>query len=737
VQVTFAPARAETELGALVVEWEGHVLRVPLSGEGLPACVPSNCLGSAFDLVSRRCVETALADGVACEAPCLQHGQCVAGRCAGQALDCDDGNACTVDACNVETGCVHLERACPNSVCQMASCDPGFGCVSTSEPDGRPCGPATCESASICLAGSCQVRPRPGASLACRYAAVAAGNRFSCAVNLLGELRCWGALDSNSGTIIQGAQPAWASPPSKVSYLTGVVSLAASGGHVCTLDGSGGVWCGDATSLPSGGTVLPALSRLTLGESATFALTPAGAGFAWLRSSGAVSPLSLVADAVDIAAPGNLGGFEVLLADGGVAGQAVATPVLRLEPWADGVHHITADGGVTHGGGSLYSGACTVGPSGPVACRDGSVVAVPGTIAQLTGNGWDHVCALTSTGEVWCWGGNENGQLGETSSRQLAPKELVASGAGDLVAGQKAVVVRVGDRLVGWGQGLYDLDGGLMGDGGVVTAAPLGTAAGATQLLGTNVLRGDGGVLGCWGPARPLADVSSWFAPDGGPTIAATCNGGTCLDPAGVGFVPECGPHFFFTPYDFRNFCLLGADGGVECGFPGQVGSRVVPLGGAATRLSVLRNVDFALSGCAVLAGGEVRCFEGASDGGVSVTPVPGLLRGARDVVGGTWSGCALVGSNTVQCWGGNFYGQLGRDGPSAPAALPITFSERVEQLAAGTDWAPLSSTLGGEELAQVCVRLTSGRVLCWGSNRFGQLGPVVTSSAVPLRVEL
>jgi hypothetical protein len=705
VQVTFAPGRAQAETGALVVAWLSQSVRVPLSGEGLPACASSTCQRASFDLVSRRCVETALADGVACETRCLLNGQCAAGRCTGAQRACDDGNACTVDACSEEVGCVHPDRACPSALCQLASCDPGSGCLLADEPDGRPCGASTCERASICLAGSCQVRSRPGANLSCRYSAVAAGTDFSCAVNLLGELRCWGGLS----WVVDGAQPAWASPPTKVSAPAGLGSLSAAGYDVCALDGSGSVWCGRASRLPSGGVVLPPLSRLTINQDQHFALNSAGAGFYWPMtflvgsvSDGFVVPMNLVAGAVDLATPGNLSGCEVLLLDGGVAGQVLAEPVLRLEPWAWGVHHITADGGVVHGGGSVDGRYCTVGLSGPVACSGGLLVTVPGTVTQLTGNGRDHVCALTSTGEVWCWGGNASGQLGETSARQLVPKELVASGAGDLVAGQTAVVVRVGDRLLGWGQGLIDLDGGLMGDGGVVTAALLGTAPGVTTLLATDWLLRDGGVRWCWGPGRALA---------------------------------ECAPSP--NPHGLINTCVLVADGGVDCGFPGQPNTRRVPFAGPATRVSVLSDGRSTLSGCAVLAGAEVRCFEVTTDGGVGVTAVPGLYPRVRDVVGGTWSGCALAGSNIVQCWGGNFYGQLGREGPSTVAALPITFPERVEQLVAGTDWAPMTSTPGGSELAQVCVRLASGRVLCWGSNRFGQLGPVLTSSAVPVRVEL
>jgi hypothetical protein len=49
------------------------------------------------------------------------------------------------------------------------------------------------------------------------------------------------------------------------------------------------------------------------------------------------------------------------------------------------------------------------------------VVGLPAP-ARAVVAGWSHSCALTQDGEVWCWGGNGNGQLGDgTTSNRLAP----------------------------------------------------------------------------------------------------------------------------------------------------------------------------------------------------------------------------------------------------------------------------------------------------------------------------
>jgi len=50
------------------------------------------------------------------------------------AIDCDDGNYCTIDSCNATVGCVHTPRDCDdNNVCTVDSCVNG-ACVNTPIP---------------------------------------------------------------------------------------------------------------------------------------------------------------------------------------------------------------------------------------------------------------------------------------------------------------------------------------------------------------------------------------------------------------------------------------------------------------------------------------------------------------------------------------------------------------------------------------------------------------------------
>ncbi len=120
--------------------------------------------------------------------PCTTADRCVLGACVGgQALVCDDGNACTVDtcvpgkgceftaiaaggcsdddpctadSCDPASGCVHAPKSCDGGVagpCESAVCDPATaGCVVVAKPEGSACSDGDpCTASDRCKAGHC------------------------------------------------------------------------------------------------------------------------------------------------------------------------------------------------------------------------------------------------------------------------------------------------------------------------------------------------------------------------------------------------------------------------------------------------------------------------------------------------------------------------------------------------------------------------------------------------------
>ncbi len=121
---------------------------------------------------------------------------------------------------------------------------------------------------------------------------------------------------------------------------------------------------------------------------------------------------------------------------------------------------------------------------------------------------------------------------------------------------------------------------------------------------------------------------------------------------------------------------------------------------------------------------GLVACAPTPSGGVPSTTTVAEV--GAVQVAAGGVHTCALLTNGTVTCWGYNYWGQLGTatnngTGTANPTPTVVAGLAGVTQIAAGGD--------------HTCALLTNGTVMCWGYNRWGQLGNATnngTSNASP-----
>ena len=195
--------------------------------------------------------------------------------------------------------------------------------------------------------------------------------------------------------------------------------------------------------------------------------------------------------------------------------------------------------------------------------------------------------------------------------------------------------------------------------------------------------------------------------------------------------------------------CALTQAGEVRCwgknGY-GQLGDgtgrqrtrpvKVRGLSGKAVALSVGSR-----HACAVLTTGAVECW-GANywgqlgDGTVlqrsRAVPVRGLAGRAIAISAGRYYTCAALHNGRVECWGSNFYGQLGSRGPGySVKPIPVTLlSSPAVAVAAGG--------------RHTCALTSKGTVQCWGTNGSGQLGvgaatdvskPIDTLSGHPVAV--
>ncbi len=162
---------------------------------------------------------------------------------------------------------------------------------------------------------------------------------------------------------------------------------------------------------------------------------------------------------------------------------------------------------------------------------------------------------------------------------------------------------------------------------------------------------------------------------------------------------------------------------------PGSVGP--VDLGAGRTATAITAGGGHT---CAVLDGGDVRCWGFANDGRLgyantnnigdnetpgSVGPVDlGAGRTATAITAGAAHTCALLDGGDVRCWGLGFLGRLGYgstqtigddEQPSSVGPVDLGAGRTATAISAGS--------------AHTCALLDNGDVRCWGFGGQGRLG--------------
>ncbi len=300
--------------------------------------------------------------------------------------------------------------------------------------------------------------------------------------------------------------------------------------------------------------------------------------------------------------------------------------------------------------------------------------------------GYDHTCALLTSGRVQCFGSNASGQLGDgTTENSSVPVDVCSrDGCGDLLSDIRSV------------------------------------SSGREH---TCVLTNAGGVK-CWGANALMqlgngTDVSSSLPVD----VTGLSSG-----------VAHLSSGRYFN-------CVVTTSGGAKCwgtNFYGQLGDGTNSARGAPADVAGLTSGVASIEteryhACAVMTGGTLKCWGDNVEGqlgnpGVASTNQPvdvcadndcgTLLQNVTAVSLGLHSTCVLTISGGVKCWGKNDFGQLGRGNTISSAAPADVFglSSGVLAISAGE--------------ANVCARLSIGvsAVKCWGDNRSGQLGNGTTT---------
>ncbi len=304
--------------------------------------------------------------------------------------------------------------------------------------------------------------------------------------------------------------------------------------------------------------------------------------------------------------------------------------------------------------------------------------------AKTLTTGANTSCLTSFTNASWCWGENNNGQVGnmtnvDTTSAQalINNSGVIASGITQIAAGRShSCAVTKTHTIQCWGNN----SDGQIGDGTTIQRL------GAVPTLKADKTPMDN---------QSLVTVGDSFS------------------------------------------CALGSVGTVSCwgqNTKGQLGNgttknsrspvTVIKAGGSA--LSSVKAISAGSEHtCALLNNGTVWCWGNntsgatgsslaANHGAVQVKNATGILTGITYISSGKQYSCALAGTIATWCWGLNDYGQLG-DGTlinrtyAVPVKLGNTALINLVDIAAGNG-------------AHTCAISSTGVGYCWGLNSSGQL---------------
>ena len=353
----------------------------------------------------------------------------------------------------------------------------------------------------------------------------------------------------------------------------------------------------------------------------------------------------------------------------------------------------------------------------------------PTEFVEITAGAF-HTCVIRRDGRTYCWGRDDEGQVGSSPTRSCTggigcvdQPRLVFSAAKQIDAGfNHTCVVAYGYAGYCWGG---SRPSGQVGTGvlneyfspqvisGSLTFTSISAGTFSTCATTTTGMY-------CWGKMGP--GINAALAP----TQISTFNR---YSRVAVGHTHACA---FIDEFGTRSVDCWGQNGLGQAGFDPAILTKLPFTFGTMFGTSV-DNVDAQDSfTCVDQSNTTVQCIGDNTwgtlgNGGSAPTHIPQTVGGGmqlRGVSTGAIHACALNLSGAAFCWGNGNHGQLGNNVQAVsrtPVAVAMPFNIKFTQIAAGER----HSCAIGVPIRQRVLwgSPTVQAVYCWGDNSFGQLG--------------
>jgi alpha-tubulin suppressor-like RCC1 family protein len=356
----------------------------------------------------------------------------------------------------------------------------------------------------------------------------------------------------------------------------------------------------------------------------------------------------------------------------------------------------------------------------------------------------DHTCAQDSVGQLFCWGRDDRGQIGDGTVMSAHPTAaLLPFRVGGFSVGADftcalAISLTPTPEVLCWGAN----DRGQVGDGTttdrssptavilpVPTSIDLGTPTSGSEFTCINAIHASD--IYCWGDnsRSQLTSAATGSFASTPVTVNFTTHSLLGFSAGADHFCTMVGGALFT---DDRDVYCWGANDRGQLG-DGTTTDRATPTMVAVGAGSVRWLATSALNTCASDGGENIWCWGDNSvgevgNGTISATPVttPQLVltnttnAPSLSPVGTTGdSMCASVAFQPVTCWGSNASGQLGVVAPSASGTPSVLTDDGGYEMAGAFAVGPSSSC----EIVPDDGNFPEAWIYCWGDDTYGQLG--------------